>query len=153
MAMYTHRPTERPWGVMLIVGLLVMSGIILLLLSASAGRAGGDRTTAESVHERVVESLQRNDAQSLYAEMSPSFRELFSLETFLEGEQTLTGEKGPIIEVQVISPPVVKTGGEWNGEWADAQVRIVRQTGAETYLVRFRRENDLWWLFGTLLVE
>ena len=152
MAMYARRPTERPWGLVLIAGLTVML-VIFLLFTTTAGRAGGDRTTPEPVHKRVVEDLQRNDARSLYAEMSPSFRELFSMETFLEGERTLTGDKGSIIEVQVVSPPEVKTGGEWNGEWADATLRIVRQTGVETYLVRFRRESGLWWLFGTLLIE
>lgn len=152
MAVYQGRPKQSPMALILIVAAVVVFGVILAL-ALSGPRQGGDRSSPEPVYNRIVQALQRNDMRTLYEEMSPLFKELFTLETLMDGEQSIVTTQGRIINVEVLEPPTVKTGSEWNGEWAEARVRITRQTTTETYLVRFHLENGQWWFFGTLKVK
>jgi hypothetical protein len=152
MAVYQRRPRQSPVALILIVVAVVVLGVVLAL-ALSGPRQGGDRSSPEPVSNRVMQALQRNDMRALYEEMSPSLKEIFTLEALMTGEQSVVKTQGRITNVEVLEPPTVKTGPEWNGEWAEARVRITRQTTTETYLVRFHMENGQWWFFGTLKVE
>jgi hypothetical protein len=127
--------------------------MVLVMALGNEQRQTGDRSTAQPVNDRVVQDLQRNDMQALYAEMSPSLRELFTLDQLLAGENSVVAAEGQITRAEVLEPPTSRTGPEWNGEWADAKVRITRGTITEVYVARYHLENGQWWFFGTIKVQ
>ncbi|MDH5506698.1 MAG: hypothetical protein OEZ02_05720, partial [Anaerolineae bacterium] len=104
----------------------------------------------QAIHSRAVQALNHNDPQALYAEMSPALKELFSLQEFISAEALAAGQSGAITQVEVLEPPALLTGPEWQGKWAQSTVRITRGAVSEIYLVRYVLEDGQWWLFGTL---
>ena len=153
MAAYRKPAGPTPAVLIIAVVAVLVFGMVLVLSLGNQQRQTGDRSTAQPVNDRVVQDLQRNDMQALYAEMSPSLRELFTLEQLLAGENSVVAAEGEITLAQVLEPPSVKTGPEWNGEWADAKVQISRGTTAEVYVARYHLENGQWWFFGTIKLQ
>lgn len=152
MAIRQRRPGQ-PSPVLIVVMATVVVLVIILGLALAGQRQDGDRSSPDPVSDRVVQALQRNDMPALYEEMSPSLKELFTLDELTAGEQGVAGTEGRITGIEVLEPPTVKTGPEWNSEWAEARVQVTRETTTETYLVRFHLENGQWWFFGTLKVQ
>lgn len=140
---------------MLIIAIVVVLvlGMVLVMALGNEQRQTGDRSTAQPVNDRVVRDLQRNDMQALYTEMSPSLRELFTVDQLLAGENSIVAAEGEITRAEVLDPPTNRTGPEWNGEWADAKVRITRGTTTEVYVARYHLEKGQWWFFGTIKVQ
>jgi len=168
--MTTQRPRQLVFPIIFVVGVAIVT---ILILFASKGtppltptpmlptatpiplpsptpRPKLERRSPEPVYQRTLDSLRRNDIPALYNEISPGLAATFDFSSFREGIERSQRQLGPIIEVRPISPPMIKTEAPWNGEWADAEVEIVRERGSARYLVRFHREGSEWWLFGTL---
>lgn len=168
--MTSQRPRELTSFVVLAIG--VVSIITILVLLASRGvspptpvpptatptpsttpRPKLERRSPEPVYQRTLRALRDNDIPSLYNETGPGVAATFDFDGFAAGMDQYQQQLGPIIEIRPISPLVIKTEAPWNGEWADAEVEVVRERGTARYLVRFHREGDEWWLFGTLELE
>lgn len=140
--------SQFPWMiVVLFIGLFLVALVVVMLTREPELQPS--RSAPQPVYDRVVQALERNDAQRLYQELSPSLRDLFDYDALLQG-QTVAGQ---IVEVKALVPVTVKNDPPWNGEWAEGQIRI-RRGGEQpqTYLVRFHKEEGAWWLLGTLLL-
>ncbi len=143
-------------NLLLILGLAAGLLIVLLVIMVAIPKPQPSlrRDAPQPVHERVVQALDRDDAQGLYRELSPALRDMFASEALLQGQQTKSAQQGQVVEVKTLVPTTVKSDPPWNGEWAESQVTIRRASGeTHAYLVRFHKEADGWWLFGTLLLE
>lgn len=153
--MAAYQRQSRRFSLALIITIIIVAvlGIILVLVLSGQPSPPGARSVPQPVNDRVVQNLQRNDMQALYEEMSPSLKEIFALDQLIAGEQSVSAAQGRITRVEVLEAPTIKTGPEWNGEWADAKVQITRGTTMETYVVRYHLENGQWWFFGTIKVQ
>lgn len=138
-------------GIVVLVVVVVL--VVILVIGSSSQPPVVDRSSPEAVYNRVVPALERSNMPALYAEMSPAVRELFPLESLVAGEQSIAKAQGRITRIQVLEALSIKTGPEWNSEWAEAKMQISRGTTSEVYIARFHRENGQWWLVGTLRVE
>ena len=137
------------------VGLSVFLGAILAYASGRQpaeprSPTDGDQSAPSPVHERVVTALRQNDIEQLYAEMSPSLTAALSLGDLQAAEQAIVDAQGAITGVDILEPPKIRTEPGWDGEWADAQVRIRRGAEVQTYVVRYVLEDSKWYLFGTV---
>lgn len=112
-----------------------------------------DRSVPEPVYQQVEFTLENNDIPALYAELSPSLRDFFTLDSLLTSEEEIVSGLGEILEVEVVEPISIRSESGFDGEWADATVRVRRSSGEELYLVRLQLENGEWWLFGTSKIE
>jgi len=138
--------------------MLVGAAIVIIVLALALGGGGGkgpampssQRSSPIPVHERTVTALQENDPQDLYDELSPSMKRLVSADSFIAAENETDASSGKVVGVQVLQPLTVLTGPEWNSEWAQAEVRVVREQATQDYIVRYVLEEDQWWLFLTI---
>lgn len=147
MTGWTSRSSTQTWIV--IGGVLGCIILLAVVLGTMTGRPRPERSTPQQVQQRVVSQLESNDLGSMYTEMAPSFRDDFPLDSFLEG----TGTGARVLDVEVMSEPVIMTGDPWNAEWADGQIKLVYQDHSQTYLTRYHLEEGQWWLYATLELE
>jgi hypothetical protein len=138
--------------------LVFMAGAILFLLILAIAFAGGgeptapmpvDRSVPQSVNERVVTSLAKNDLMGIYSELSPEMKNFISEESFSAAQSPISGE----VRVEILSPLTIRAEEPWNGQWAETVLRITRQGNVEEYLVRYHLENGEWWFYATLKVR
>lgn len=108
------------------------------------------RADPPEVAARVWSALEADDPAALYNELSPGMAAAFPQQTFVADIQRGLQQQGEVLEIRVLEPVTIKTEAPWNGEWADARVEVVQPTGTRRYIVRFVRESDQWWLFGTI---
>ena len=108
-----------------------------------------DRSRPQSVHDRTMAALSSNDLSALYEELSPEMKELFPPESLTPAQPAATGP----VTIDLLEAPQIRTEDPWNGEWADATVRISHDNIVEDYLVRYHLENGEWWLYATLNIE
>ena len=94
--------------------------------------------------------MQKQDPQNIWQEMSPDLQTLFPIEAFQQAQQQAITELGNVTKVEIIKAPAVLPGTEWEGKWADGLIRITRDKGVKTYIVRYYLENGEWFLFGTI---
>ena len=134
-----------------IVTVAVVLAMVALLV-VSCGKPIADHSAPQPVHDRVVQALQGNDAGAIYDELSPATQQSFPREQFLANERNVTAAQGPVTSVQLLEPLTIKTGAEWNGEWAETKVQITRGTTVETYVARYHLEEGQWYLVGTIKV-
>jgi hypothetical protein len=132
-----------------VAGVTAIIFVIVLAFGGGDGIVNPDRSSPQSVHDRTVEALKSKDLQAMYDELSPNIKGLIPPE-HLTSTQTLT--QG-VVDVELLSAPQIKSEDPWNGEWADASVRIRRDEMIEDYLVRYHFENGGWWLYATLKIN
>jgi hypothetical protein len=152
---------KREQKVAIFVGLAAFV-MVVLVLAIGIGSGGGrgdrrgqptpipDRSNPKSVNDRIKVELGANDIAAVYDEMSPAMKELITLAQFQESGQTANQTLGNITKVEELDPPTVLTGTEFNNEWAQSKVRIIRQNDTRVYFVRFHIENGQWWFVGTI---
>ena len=139
----------------LVLVFVIGAAFILLVLALAFGGGGGrqsqnnDRSAPAPVHNRVTTALGSNNKQALYDELSPSMKQLIPSDGFLSGQSSASGS----VIVEMLDEPQFKTGVPWNGEWADAKVRVTHDGLVEEYVVRYHLENGEWWLYATLKVK
>ena len=163
-----QRQREPVYLLILVIGLVSVAIIVILVAGRAAGppvpptviptpsptpRPKLERRNPEPVYERTLDALEYNDVSALYNEISPDLAATFDFDGFEAGIEQSQRQLGRILEVRPISPLVIKTEAPWNGEWADAEVEILRERGTARYLVRFHRKGNEWWLFGTLELQ
>jgi hypothetical protein len=91
-------------------------------------------------------ALRANDLSDLYEELSPEMKQLFPRESLLSSQPAATG----LVTIDLLEAPQIRTENPWNGEWADARVRISHDNIVEDYLIRYHIQNGGWWLYATL---
>lgn len=133
-----------------LISVIAVVGVLVIVFLALATRGGISRATPEAVHQRVIKALETNDASALFNELDPEISQGVSPSDFSTSFASAVAQKGQVIRVTVVSPPIVKTNPPWNGEWADGEVEVVRQRVTERYIVRFHLVNGQWWLYGTI---
>jgi len=147
-----HQPSDNQ--PLVIVAVVVAALVVILVIALALSSGGGstladDRGTPDRVLERVTRGLQANDPARVWNEMSPEFQELFPLENWRQAVQDSETTLGRVTAVRIISPPKIRTETGWDGQWADAEIEIVRERKASRYLVRFVHQDGQWWLAGT----
>jgi hypothetical protein len=108
-----------------------------------------DRSNPQSVHNRTIAALRSNDLSAVYEELSPEMKLLFPPESLLSSQPIATG----LVIIDLLEAPQIRTENPWNGEWADARVRISHDNVVEDYLVRYHFEDSGWWLYATLKLQ
>ena len=108
-----------------------------------------DRSNPQSVHNRTMAALRSNDLSALYEELSPEMKQLFPPESLTASQPAATGP----VTVDLLDAPQIRPDNPWNGEWADARVRISHDNVVEDYLVRYHLEDGGWWLYATLKLQ
>lgn len=95
--------------------------------------------------------MEENNPGEIYSDLAPSVKELFTYENFIKGYNSVEQEDGRITQVDVVSTPELKKGGEWGeNKWAEGEIRIDREQGSSLFLIRFINEEGKWWVFGTI---
>ena len=141
------RPRRSPLVFVFITGVALIS--IATVLFFDWNYRGNDRSNPLSVHARTVNALASNDSVALYEELSPEMKEFIPRESLIAAQAESTG----VVTVDSLESPQIRVETPWNGEWADARVRIVRGSTIEDYLVRYHLENGGWWLYATLKIS
>ena len=155
---------KRNQKVAIYVGLAALLMVILVMAIGIGAGGGGrgrhrgptpipDRSIPKPVNDRIQDALTTNDIPAVYDEMSPSMKEIITLEQFKEGEQKAIQTLGKITKVEELEPITVLTGSEFNSEWAQAKVRVIREHDTRIYIVRYHLENGQWWFFATIDVK
>jgi hypothetical protein len=137
----------------IILGTIVI--IMVLALSLSGGQSQPisqdiTRKSPDVVNDRVVTAMQNDDPQALFNEINPSMQAMFPLDSLQKAKQESEVSMGKIVKVEVIQHLTRLNGPEWNNQWAEARVRIIREKSANDYIVRYYQENGSWWLAGTI---
>jgi len=154
---------KRNQKVAIYVGLTALV-MVVLVLAIGIGVGGGgrgrrgptpipDRSKPQPVNNRIKDALGANDIPAVYDEMSPSMKGLVTLEQFREGEQKAIQTLGKITKVEELEPLTVLTGPEFNSEWAQSKVRVIRQNETRIYMVRYHLENGQWWFFASIEIK
>lgn len=118
-----------------------------------SSRLAIDENSYQGLFQGTASALETNSPGNIYKDLSPSIRDLFTYEGFLEGYKAREETDGKVVKVEVVSNPQLKSGGEWEeGKWADGEIRVVREKSSELFLVRMTKEGERWWVFGTIEV-
>lgn len=112
-----------------------------------------EENSFEKMFQNTVEALRANNRDEMYQNLAPSLKVTFTYENFVEGYNSTEQNEGKIKQVDIISEPQLKTGGEWGeNKWAEGKIRIDRERGSSLFLVRLIKEEGKWWVFGTIKV-
>lgn len=150
--MYRQPRENQPLVILVVASVAAVIVVLVLALTLSGGgrSMADDRSTPDRVMERVTAGLQANKPDLIWNEMSPELQDLFPLESWRQSAREAEAELGRVMEVRVISLPQIRTEAGWDGQWAEAEIEIVRQRMTNRYVVRFILQDGQWWLFGTL---
>jgi hypothetical protein len=127
--------------------------LVLLVLALALGSSDKPPTQFRDVNARqesVVTSLASNDLEAFYDTLSPTTQDAFPFDSFSEAQRILQASDGNVLNIEVLEPPQILSGAEWQGEWAESKIRIIREKTSKTFVVRYHLENGQWWLFGTI---
>lgn len=154
------RPTNRKNSQVMVMIFGVAAVIIILAIALGSGGGGvkvpqqarSPQDSPATVNQRVIQGLEQNNPQIVYAELSPSMRQLYSEADVISGQQQSDTIIGKVTKVELLQEPQILTEPQWNGEWAEGRLRITRGTTSKEYISRYHLENGEWWLFGTIEV-
>jgi hypothetical protein len=157
--------TPKP-GKLLILILIIVLILVFLIFSSVQNKQKKETSqhqqipqTEESsseisyqqVFQKTVNALEQNNLEKLYNVLAPSLKEIFSYQSFLEGFNAPETDEGKVTKVTIISGPQLKTGDQWGEDkWAEGEVEITREKTKRQFILRLVKENNQWWLFGTI---
>lgn len=122
-------------------------------LESPSSRLAIDENSYQGVFQRTANALETNSPGNIYKDLSPSIRDLFTYEGFLAGYKAKEETDGKVVKVEVVSSPQLKSDREWGeGKWAEGETRVVREKSSKLFLVRMTKEEERWWVFGTIEV-
>lgn len=104
-----------------------------------------------NLNNKVINAVRDEDLDTLYNLMSPSMKQMLTPQSFKDADNIIDNTQGKVVTLELIEEPaVVDLNNVEKGVWAQSVFRVKRQKQTKDYVVRYFKENDNWWLAGTL---